>query len=134
MTQSLNDIFTTFANLTDRRLERTRHHELFDIVVVAVCATIAGSDSWTDIERFGCERLEWLRTFLRLENGIPSHDTFGRVFSRLDPAKLSACIVQWLEEVGIELGKHIAIDGKTLRGSYHKKPVRILCTGFGLGL
>jgi hypothetical protein len=121
MTQKLNDIFTTFANLTDPRLERTRHHELFDIVVVSVCATIAGSDSWTDIERFGCERLEWLRTFLRLENGIPSHDTFGRVFSRLDPAKLSACIVQWLEEVGIELGKHIAIDGKTLRGSYNKK-------------
>ena len=117
----MNDIFTTFANLTDPRLERTRHHNLFDIVVVAVCATIAGSDSWTDIERFGCERLEWLRTFLRLENGIPSHDTFGRVFSRLDPAKLSACIVQWLEEVGIELGKHIAIDGKTLRGSYDKK-------------
>ena len=121
MTQNMNDIFTTFANLTDPRLERTRHHNLFDIVVVAVCATIAGSDSWTDIERFGCERLEWLRTFLRLENGIPSHDTFGRVFSRLDPAKLSACIVQWLEEVGIELGKHIAIDGKTLRGSYDKK-------------
>ena len=121
MTQSMNDIFTTFANLTDPRLERTRHHNLFDIVVVAVCATIAGSDSWTDIERFGCERLEWLRTFLRLENGTPSHDTFGRVFSRLDPAKLSACIVQWLEEVGIELGKHIAIDGKTLRGSYDKK-------------
>lgn len=121
MTQSMNGIFTTFANLTDPRLERTRHHELFDIVVVAVCATIAGSDSWADIERFGDERLEWLRTFLRLENGIPSHDTFGRVFSRLDPAKLSACIVQWLEEVGIELGKHIAIDGKTLRGSYDKK-------------
>ena len=121
MTQSMNDIFTTFANLTDPRLERTRHHELFDIVVVAVCATIAGSDSWTDIERFGCERLGWLRTFLRLENGIPSHDTFGRVFSRLDPAKLSACIIQWLEEVGIELGKHIAIDGKTLRGSYNKR-------------
>lgn len=118
MTQSMNEVFTTFASLTDPRLERTRRHELFEIVVVAVCATIAGSDSWTDIERFGCERLDWLRTFLRLENGIPSHDTFGRVFSRLDPAKLAGCIVQWLEEVGIELGKHIAIDGKTLRGSF----------------
>ena len=95
--------FATFANPTDPRLERTRHHELFDIVVVAVCATIAGSDSWADIERFGDERLEWLRTFLRLENGIPSHDTFGRVFSRLDPAKLSACIVQWLETGGHQL-------------------------------
>jgi len=118
MSQSLNAIFTTFANLTDPRLERTRRHELFDIVVVAICATIAGSNSWADIERFGNERLAWLCTFLRLENGIPSHDTFGRVFSRLDPAKLAACIVQWLEDVGCELGKHIAIDGKTLRGSF----------------
>ena len=83
----MNDIFRAFSNLTDPRLEWTRHHELFDIVVVAVCTTIAGADSWADIERFGVERLEWLRTFLRLENGIPSHDTFGRVFSRLDPAK-----------------------------------------------
>jgi predicted transposase YbfD/YdcC len=118
MTQSMNEVFTTFANLTDPRLERTRRHELFEIVVVAVCATIAGSDSWADIERFGGEKLDWLRTFLRLENGIPSHDTFGRVFSRLDPAKLGACIVQWLEDVGRELGKHVAIDGKTLRGSF----------------
>jgi predicted transposase YbfD/YdcC len=120
MTQSLNDVFTTFANLTDPRLDRTRRHDLFEIVVVAVCATIAGSDSWADIERFGVERLDWLRTFLRLENGIASHDTFGRVFSRLDPAKLAACIVQWLEDVGCELGKHIVIDGKTLRGSFDK--------------
>ena len=120
MSQSLNAIFTTFANLTDPRLERTRRHELFEIVVVAVCATIAGSNSWTDMERFGNEKLAWLRTFLRLENGIPSHDTFGRVFSRLDPAKLAACIVQWLDDVGCELGKHIAIDGKTLRGSFDK--------------
>ena len=118
MFQSLNAIFTTFENLTDPRLERTRRHELFEIVVVAVCATIAGANSWTDMERFGNEKLDWLRGFLRLENGIPSHDTFGRVFSRLDPAKLAACIVQWLNDIGHELGKHIAIDGKTLRGSF----------------
>ena len=118
MFQSLNAVFTTFENLTDPRLERTRCHELFDIVVIAVCATIAGADSGTDMERFGNEKLDWLRTFLRLENGIPSHDTFGRVFSRLDPAKLAACIVQWLNDVGCELGKHLAIDGKTLRGSF----------------
>jgi predicted transposase YbfD/YdcC len=118
MFQSLKAVFTTFANLTDPRLERTRRHELFEIVVVALCATIAGANSWTDMERFGNEKLDWLRTFLRLKNGIPSHDTFGRVFSRLDPAKLAACIVQWLDDVGCELGKHIAIDGKTLRGSF----------------
>ena len=121
MAASMNDIFTTFVSLTDPRMDRTRRHELYEIVVIAICATIAGSDTWADIERFGKERLEWLRTFLRLENGIPSHDTFGRVFSRLDPAKLSACVVQWLEEVGIQIGKHIAIDGKTLRSSYDTK-------------
>ena len=120
MSQSLNAIFTTFANLTDPRLARTRRHELFDLVTVALCATIAGANSWADMERFGNEKLVWLRTFLRLENGIPSHDTFGRVFSRLDPAKLAACIAQWLNDVGRELGKHIAIDGKTLRGSFDK--------------
>jgi predicted transposase YbfD/YdcC len=118
MSQRLTAVFTTFENLTDPRVERTRRHELFDLVVVALCGTIAGGDSWSDIERFGNERLDWLRTFLRLENGVPSHDTFGRVFSLLDPAQLVACIRQWLDEVGREIGQHIAIDGKTLRGSF----------------
>ena len=118
MSQRLVDVFTSFENLTDPRVERTRHHRLFDIVVVALCGTISGGNSWTDIERFGNERLDWLQTFLRLENGIPSHDTFGRVFSQLDPAKLAACIAQWLDDIGRDLGKHIAIDGKTLRGSF----------------
>ena len=120
MSQRLTAVFTTFENLTDPRVERTRRHELFDLVVVALCATIAGSDSWLDVERFGIERLAWLRTFLPLANGIPSHDTFGRVFSMLDPAQLVACIRQWLDDIGQEIGKHIAIDGKTLRGSLDK--------------
>ena len=120
MSERLVAVFTPFENLTDPRVIRTRRHELFDLVVVALCATLAGSDSWADVERFGIERLKWLRTFLRLENGIPSHDTFGRVFSRLDPAQLVACIQQWLDDMGREIGKHIAIDGKTLRGSFDK--------------
>ena len=120
MSQRLTAVFTTFENLTDPRVERTRQHELFDLVVVALCATIAGADGWADIERFGNQRLAWLRTFLTLANGIPSHDTFGRVFSRLDPAQLVACIQQWLDDVGHEIGKHIAIDGKTVRGSFDK--------------
>jgi predicted transposase YbfD/YdcC len=91
---------------------------LFDLLVVALCGTIAGADSWADIERFGNDRLDWLRSFLRLENGIASHDTFGRVFALLDPAGLVACIRQWLDEVGRQIGQHIAIDGKTLRGSF----------------
>ena len=118
MSRDLVDVFTTFENLTDPRLERTRQHALLDIVVVALCGTIAGANSWADIERFGNERLDWLRSFLGLENEIPSHDTFGRVFSRLDPATLASCIAQWLDDVGREIGKHIAIDGKTLRGSF----------------
>lgn len=120
MSSRLVAVFTPFEDLTDPRVERSRRHELFELVVVALCATLAGSDTWADIERFGNARIEWLRTFLRLKNGIPSHDTFGRVFSRLDPAGLLACIQQWLDEIGLEVGKHIAIDGKTLRGSFDK--------------
>lgn len=120
MSQRLVAVFTTFENLTDPRVERTRRHQLFDMVVVALCATIAGADGWVDIERFGNERLEWLRTFLPLVNGIPSHDTFGRVFSRLDPARLAACVQQWLDDLGQEIGKHVVIDGKTLRRSFDK--------------
>jgi predicted transposase YbfD/YdcC len=120
MSQRLVAVFTPFEDLTDPRIERTRVHDLFDLVVVALCGTLAGADSWADVERFGNQRLDWLRTFLRLENGVPSHDTFGRVFSLLDPAELVGCIQRWLEEIGREVGQHIAIDGKTLRGSMDK--------------
>jgi predicted transposase YbfD/YdcC len=120
MSQRLVAVFTPFEDLTDPRIERTRVHDLFELVVVALCGTIAGSDSWADIERFGNQRLAWLRTFLQLTEGIPSHDTFGRVFARLDPAELVGCIQQWLQEIGREIGSHIAIDGKTLRGSFDK--------------
>ena len=120
MSQRLVAVFTPFEDLTDPRIERTRVHNLFEVVVVALCGTIAGADSWADIERFGNHRLPWLRTFLKLEGGIASHDTFGRVFSLLDPAELVGCIQQWLHEIGREIGRHIAIDGKTLRGSFDK--------------
>ncbi len=120
MSERLVAVFTPFEDLTDPRIERTRVHDLFELVVVALCGTIAGADSWADIERFGNHRLPWLRTFLKLEWGIPSHDTFGRVFSLLDPAELVGCIQRWLDEIGREMGRHIAIDGKTLRGSFDK--------------
>lgn len=124
MAQRLVAVFTPFEDLTDPRIERTRVHDLFELVVVALCGTLAGADGWADIERFGNDRLTWLRTFLKLEGGIPSHDTFGRVFAMLDPAELMACIHQWLEDLGREIGKHIAIDGKTLRGSGDKAAQR----------
>jgi len=120
MFDQLVAVFTPFEDLTDPRVERTRKHSLFEVVVVALCGTIAGADSWADIERFGNNRLPWLRTFLQLENGIASHDTFSRVFARLDPAQLVDCMLQWFHEIGHEIGTHIAIDGKTLRGSFDK--------------
>jgi len=135
MCEELRDIFTTFEELTDPRIARRRRHELFDMLVVALCAALAGSNGWTDIERFGLERLPWLRTFLRLKNGIASHDTFGRVFARLDPAGLAACIQQWLEDIGLALGEQIAIDGKTLRGSFDtaagKNPLHLVSAWAG---
>ncbi len=120
MSSRLVAVFTPFENLADPRIDRTRIHDLFELIVVALCGTIAGPTIWADIERFGNDRLAWLRTFLRLEGGVPSHDTFGRVFALLDPAELVACIQQWLDDLGREIGKHIAIDGKTLRGSGDK--------------
>ncbi len=97
-TQDVAELFTPFfAGLTDPRLERTQRHTLLDIIILAVCATLGNANGWADIERFSKAKLDFFRTFLDLPNGIPSHDTFGRVFARLDPAQLMACIQQWLD-------------------------------------
>src|SRR5262249_55603068 len=95
------ELFTPFfANLTDPRIERTKRHQLLDIIILAVCATLGGADGWADIERFANAKLDFFRQFLDLPNGIPSHDTFGRVFALLDPATLLPCIQQWLAALG----------------------------------
>ncbi len=110
-----------FENLTDPRLERSKRHSLLDILILAVCATLGNANGWVDIERFGKAKLSFFHTFLELPNGIPSHDTFGRVFARLDPAALMACIQEWLDALGgVVAGDVVAIDGKTLRGSFDK--------------
>ena len=75
-----------FGEVEDPRVERTRLHRLSDILVITLCAVICGADTWMEIELFGQAKLDWLRTFLELPHGIPSHDTFGRVFAALDPA------------------------------------------------
>ena len=77
-----------FVNLTDPRIERGKRHSLLEMLILAVCATLGNADGWADIERFGKAKLDFFRTFLELPNGVPSHDTFGRVFALLDPAKL----------------------------------------------
>jgi predicted transposase YbfD/YdcC len=100
-------------------MERTRRHSLLEIIILAVCATLGNANGWADIERFGNAKLDFFRTFLELPNGIPSHDTFGRVFALLDPLALMACIQEWLDALAtVVAGEVVAIDGKTLRGSF----------------
>jgi predicted transposase YbfD/YdcC len=107
-----------FADLPDPRVDRTKKHALLDILVIALCATIAGADSWEEVERFGEAKETWLRRFLVLPNGIPSHDTFYRLFARLDPRKFRACVAGWMGAVCEATGlRHIAIDGKAVRAA-----------------
>jgi predicted transposase YbfD/YdcC len=107
-----------FAKLKDPRRRHRRLHDLQDIVVIALCATIAGAQDWHEIETFGRKRHDWLQRFLRLPHGIPSHDTFERVFDRLNPQAFQACFREWVAAVSEALRiQHVAIDGKTLRGS-----------------
>jgi predicted transposase YbfD/YdcC len=110
-----------FGELTDPRIDRTKLHELINILVMAICAIIAGADNWEDVEEFGKARIEWFQSFLQIPNGIPSHDTFTRVFARLDPKQFQACFLGWMSAVSEGLGGQvIAIDGKVLRRSHDK--------------
>ena len=96
-------------------------HKLLDIIVVAVCAMIAGAERWVDIESFGKAKEEWLKTFLELPAGIPSHDTFGRVLAALDAEAFRQAFMQWVEGVfQVSKGQVIAVDGKTVRGSHER--------------
>lgn len=107
-----------FRPLRDPRRRHGQEHRFLDIVVIAVCAVIGGANSWTGIALFGRTHRAWFKRFLALPNGIPSHDTFERVFQRLDPQAFGACLRQWLLALTGTLSlRHIAIDGKTLRGS-----------------
>jgi predicted transposase YbfD/YdcC len=110
-----------FEDLADPRLDRTKRHVLLDIVVVAVAASVCGADSWVDVAQWGQAKESWLQTFLELPNGIPSHDTFGRVFARLDSDAFVACFMKWTQALQqVTGGQVIAVDGKTLRRSYDR--------------
>jgi predicted transposase YbfD/YdcC len=107
-----------FLALRDPRRAHRRKHLLMDIIVITLCAVISGANDWQQVATFAQRRHAWLSTFLGLPNGVPSHDTFERVFDRLDPAAFQACFQRWVEAIAHHLDlDHIAIDGKTLRGS-----------------
>ena len=108
----------TFGRLKDPRVRKRTEHRLIDIVVIALCGVIANCDGWSDIIDFATSRIAWFKGFLKLPNGIPSHDTFERVFAKIDPAVFNRCCIAWLRDVSDLVGLgHLAIDGKTLCGS-----------------
>jgi predicted transposase YbfD/YdcC len=112
------DLSTYFAAVEDPRRERTKRHKLLDIIILAICGVICGAEGWVEIAEFGKEKESWLKTILDLPNGIPSHDTFGRVFSLLDPTKFEECFFQWVQSISTKVEGVIAIDGKTVRRSH----------------
>lgn len=114
-----------FEAIEDPRIERTRKHTLVDILCLSICAVIAGAEGWEDIEEFGLQKEAWLRRHLRLENGIPSHDTISRVFRALKPQAFEAAFREWVAVLVERLGlAQIAIDGKTLRRSHDRHSAR----------
>ena len=118
---ALQQLRTRFADVTDPRVDRTKEHLLLDILVIASCAVICGAEAWTEIEQFGLAKQAFFARFLPLPGGIPAHDTFSRVFARIDPEQFQTAFAAWGRDVvAIAAGQVVALDGKTLRRSGDK--------------
>ncbi|WP_042892139.1 ISAs1 family transposase, partial [Anaplasma marginale] len=116
-----NSFLNHFKNLSDPRTGNRKDHLLIDIVAISILAVISNADNWNAIETYGQAKEDWLRTFLELPNGIPSHDTFNRVFQRLNPEEFATSFTSWINLIVQKLGAEvIAIDGKTLKQSYDR--------------
>ncbi len=114
-----------FADLDDPRRDHGKEHKLVDIIVIAICSVICGANDITGMQQFGLAKQDWLKTFLDLPNGIPSHDTFGRVLSLLDPKQFLQAFLNWVQAVAeLTAGEVIAIDGKRLRRSHNRTTAR----------
>jgi predicted transposase YbfD/YdcC len=125
------DLISYFSIIKDPRIGNHTRHKLIDIIVIAVLGTICGADTWIEMEKYGKAKEKWLSTFLELPNGIPSHDTFGRVFSLLCPSVFEQCFMAWVQDIRRLIhGEVIAIDGKTVRRSHDRthglKPIHLV--------
>ncbi|QAU23227.1 ISAs1 family transposase [Dyella sp. M7H15-1] len=111
-----------FSRIEDPRIERHKRHDLMDILVLVVCAVISGAEGWLAIQEFGYNKLDWLRRFVPLRHGVPSHDGIAYVMARLSPTQFTRCFCDWVASIKTELGDEvIAIDGKTVRGSQNRR-------------
>lgn len=114
-------IIEHFSPLTDPRILRKTRHQLIDIVIITICAVFAGADDWVEIANYARAKEDWFKTFLELPGGIPSHDTFGRVFSLIAPEEFGRCLSSWIREIfPVSSEGIIAIDGKTARRSHDR--------------
>ena len=118
----LATLMESFSEMPDPRVVGRTDHHLVDILVLTVCAVLCGADDWESVEMWGEAKLDWLRQYIPLKNGIPSHDTIGRVFGALDSTTFQACFTRWVSTIcGSLVGQVIAIDGKTIRGSHDRR-------------
>ena len=118
--ESPRSIVDFFSEIPDPRVNHTKHHPLINIITIAICAVLSGADAWTEVEAFGHAKKAWLSTFLDMKSGIPSHDTFGRVFAQIDPEAFQSAFAEWTQAISGAIAGVIAIDGKTLRHSYDR--------------
>jgi predicted transposase YbfD/YdcC len=130
-------VYKHFEKVTDPRVNRGTNHDLHEMVFMALTATICGANGWADVERFVTAKCDWFERFIAMENGVPSHDTLGRIFARLDTAEFLSAMHEWADEfTGSLRNKGVAIDGKVLRGSFDKasgKSALHTITAFAVG-
>ncbi len=111
-----------FSSLEDPRIDRHKRHKLLDIMILTICAVISGAEGWEAIEQFGKDKEDWLKKWIALENGIPSHDCIARVIARIEPTQMSEFFIAWVQGIAeLTVGEVVAIDGKTARHSYNRR-------------